>query len=195
LRGMLSPSLHGGPMKTLRSVTVLGLALGIAVIAVPGRAMTQAPTPGDRVRVVRVPDRTPIQVGTLERIAADSVWLVPTGRVGAIGIPLDRGARLEQSLGRRDRGLTGALVGLGIGAGASIGVLSMFCSSPSFECDELGIFVYFGVPPTVVGVVIGSLIGSEQWATVPLIAPGPNGTLRLGLSMRLQRPRVMHRTL
>jgi hypothetical protein len=172
-------------MKTSRSVTVLGLVLGIAVIAVPGRAMTQAPSSGDRVRVVRVPDWTQIQVGTFERIAADSVWLVPTGRAGAIGIALDRGVRLEQSLGRRNQGLTGALVGLGIGAGAWIGALSMFCSSPSFECDELAMFVFFGVPPTAIGVVVGSLMQSEQWAAVPLIAPGPNRTLRLGLSMRL----------
>jgi hypothetical protein len=90
---------------------------------------------------------------------------------------------VELSLGEKSKVVTGAAIGFGVGATASLLFLAGFCGGDTV-CggDEwLRAFAIIALPPTLVGAGIGLLIRTERWREVEL---APQAALR-----RLRAPR------
>lgn len=145
----------------------------------------QSLEPGDRVRVIRQGvDRTAL-IGQFVRSTPDSVWFRPLGQAETVGIELGSGIRLDQSLGRRSRAGTGALIGAGVGAAVTILFLSGFCGGDTL-CDgdeQLRAAAIFGLPGLALGAGIGALIRAERWAPVSPVTLRSAPRLQLGIQL------------
>jgi hypothetical protein len=147
--------------------------------------------PGTRIRVTAPRNSLDPYVGSLVQLSSDSVTLAPEGGVSALTLGLARVRRIEVSEGEKSKLVTGAAIGFGLGATASLLFLAGFCSSSDTICggDEwLTAFAVIALPPTLVGAGIGLLIRTERWREVELpptaAAPQPTATRwHLGLSL------------
>ena len=158
--------------------------------------------PGARVRVYS-PDRL---TGTIEMLSRDTLVLkteasryrMDQGRVVAWrvisrqAIPFASITRLEVTRGKKSKWLVGAVVGLGLGAAATVAFLAGFCddSDTSCEGDEyLNAFALIALPPAIVGAVIGALIKVDRWEDIPLdgirVSLRPNDHLGVAISVRI----------
>ncbi len=167
-----------------------GLLLALAGVLPAGLTAQNPPVrPGDRVRVTR-PARSPL-LGRVERLTRDSLWIAREPGGPAVGISLGERLRLERSLGRKGHALQGALVGAGTGVVATLLFLEGFCGGDNL-CDgdeEVTAAAIFVSPATLAGALIGSLVRSERWSFVPVVALTPPGgpaapaALRLGFRL------------
>lgn len=168
-------------------------ALVVALLlAAPGALEGQRPeelAPGSRVRVTAPRYFAEPYVGSLVRLTSDSITLHPESGGSALTLSLARVHSLELSAGEKSKVVTGAAVGFGLGATASLLFLAGFCGGDTV-CggDEwLRAFAVIALPPTLVGAAIGLMIRTEQWRVVqhPARAPQPFHTPRwqLGLSL------------
>jgi hypothetical protein len=112
-------------------------------------------------------------VGSLVHLSAESVTLDVESGESPLTLPLARVRSIEVSEGRGSKVVTGAAVGFGLGATASLLFLAGFCGGDTV-CggDEwLRAFTLIALPPTLVGAGIGLLIRTERWKEVGL-SPG-----------------------
>lgn len=172
------------------------LALTVLLLATPGTLAAQRAddlTPGTRIRVSAPRTSLDPYVGSLVRLSAESVTLAVESGESALTLRLARVRRIEVSGGEKPKVVTGAAIGFGVGAAASLLFLAGFCSDPDTVCggDEwLTAFAVIALPPTVVGAGIGLLIRTERWREVE---PAPRAALHplraprfhLGLSLLL----------
>jgi hypothetical protein len=152
--------------------------------------------PGQRVRVSRI-EHTPAIIGEIGAIVADTLIVRHPGGLGGTAttaIPLSSIARLQASRGQRSKWATGLLVGLGVGVGGGAVVGAATCHGDLLlttgDCAVMGAAL-FGAIGAVSGTVVGLLVKTERWETVPLdrVSPrvswGPNGRLAFGLRLGL----------
>ena len=156
-----------------------GVALAVTVLlfactgALRAQRADELP-PGTRIRVTAPRSSLDPYVGSLVRFSNESVTLDVEAGMPALTVPLTRVRRIEVSEGERSKVVTGAAIGFGLGATASLLFLAGFCSSSDTICggDEwLTAFAVIALPPTLVGAGIGLLIRTERWREVQL-APG-----------------------
>ena len=149
---------------------------------------------------VRVRDGTTEVIGTLVRLGTDSIVLRSDVRVytqgklvhEVIGIPVTADTKLDMSMGRRSKGLTGGLIGFGLGALLFGYPFAGFVESYG---EGTGAVVAAFVVPSGLGALIGYAFGSastsESWAEVSLDLPPrgdpyevTEGMVRLGLRIK-----------
>lgn len=153
---------------------------------------------GQRVRVTSAVEATPIRIGVIEAIDADTLRLQHTGKAGdtlATAIPMASIAGLQVSRGRHSRWLMG--LGIGFGAGAVTGAILGASSEDDllFTSGDKAVMggVALGVIGGAVGVVAGALTKTERWETVPIdrvtvsLVPTAGGRLRLGVRIAFGR--------
>jgi len=143
--------------------------------------------PGMRVRLTFAPDagtdRTTRVVGTLMRLGPDSVAVYDQERLAVVAAALGAAQRLEASRGRHSRAGRGALLGLAAGAAAGIGSGLIVCAAEACTSSGgdwggivIGVLGLGGaLAGTGIGALVGAMIRSERWETVPLGLPGPGG--------------------
>lgn len=184
---------------------VLMLVMLLAAIPGPTRAQDRSLRTSTRIRIqsATMDAESPASdtgwlVGTLDRLDADSLWLLldPGGRSL---IAIDRSAvrRLQVSNGRRRNPRRGAL--WGAGAGFALGLLAVAtldeCTMGTRGwtwdiCSDNQDFLILGntVAGAAWGAAIGLLITSERWVPVAhgnLIPRGAGGGPGLTLGFRL----------
>ena len=134
------------------------LALGsLLAPAASGHSVTA----GERVRVAQAGE-VPL-IGTVTE-ATDQGF-----SVGRRHFTYAETLRLDRSVGRRGHALTGAAVGLGAGAVATVLFLGAFCDAGDSPCqgDEVvRAATVFALPPTAVGALIGALVKTDRWESV-----------------------------
>ncbi len=149
--------------------------------------------PGQRMRVRSTVAHTAELVGVFEGVRADTLMVRDDDRSVATAVPLATVDRLQVSRGRHSHWMTGAAIGFAVGAvtGVIVGVAG------HNDTDWLigsGASAFLGavlLAPIGAGTgpVVGLLVRTERWQTVPLdgIGPGspagPDG--RLGVGVRL----------
>ena len=178
------------------------LALITASILLAHRADGQGAAPGQRVRLMVSGSKRPLVVGQFIRQANDSIVIRPDSALrpeGERAFLLERGHRVEQSVGFRRRTLKGVGVGLLAGAttGGVVGALTYSkpdCSS-DFICFDFGRgfsafagAMVLALPGMVIGGIIGASEKHEAWrradpAVRALIAPTAKGGVQLAASM------------
>ncbi len=158
----------------------LALALTSLLLTTPGALDAQQADqlpPGTRVRVTAPSSSLDPHVGSLVRLSSESVTIDLENGAPDLTLPLARVRRIEVSEGEGSKGVTGAAVGFGLGATASLLFLAGFCGGDTV-CggDEwLRAFAIITLPPTLVGAGIGLLIRTERWREVELV---PHASLR-----------------
>jgi hypothetical protein len=176
-------------------------------LALPLGALTaqEAPTlaTGARVRVnAPKPDCTSPEVapcyrqvvGSLEFI--DSATIIVRRENGeAVHVPREPSTRLEVSApGRCGAGRRGTCAAIGLFGGAAFGAATGLIIGHMQGCvwggQNVGCAAYLGVaiPGALVGMVVGAVVGGEDWkrADVPArlsVGPDRSGRLSLGLSV------------
>lgn len=168
-------------MPRITSIHVSALVLCAAPLAAQGMHGEAAPAPGIRVRITSSGAEEPL-TGSL---ASQDVRTIALLRApgDTVHIPWDGLERVEVSLGRRSsagKGLRrGAIIGTTIGA--MLGILLMAGDDGYFdygaEAIPLGAAggAMYG---SLIGLVVGALSRSEQWAEVrarPAIVAGSAG--------------------
>ncbi|NIR99651.1 MAG: hypothetical protein GWN99_01035 [Gemmatimonadetes bacterium] len=109
-------------------------------------------------------------VATVLGWSADSLFLDPVNGP-ELRLPLATLESLEVSRGQKSKVVTGAVVGLAVGAAAAGSFLSVFCSDSDTVCESDEVFRALAVivpPPTAVGALIGLAVRVERWESVPL---------------------------
>jgi hypothetical protein len=181
----------------VRSASLGALLAGVAWSA----ALAQAPAPvqpGQRVRVQSTVAHTPVLIGAVEAIGADTLVVRHDDGAGAgvaTAIPLSSIARLQVSRGRHSKWLTGLVLGAGVGAAAGAIIGAATHDENDFLFSAAGDAVLGAIVLTPVGaltgMVIGLLVKTERWRTVPLervsprVAWGPTGRLSVGVRIAL----------
>jgi hypothetical protein len=172
----------------------VALALTALLLATPGALQAQQAdqlSPGTRIRVTAPRSSLDPYVGSLVRFSSESVTLDLEDGAPDLTLPLARVRRIEVSEGEGSKVVTGAVVGFGLGATASLLFLAGFCSSSDTICggDEwLTAFAVIALPPTLVGAGVGLLIRKERWREVELAPRAalhrlPAPRWQLGLSL------------
>lgn len=134
-----------------------------------------AVAPGAKVRVSAPPVVEKRVVGFVVLLDRDTLVLNVEGRAEPLTVPLASVSVLEVHRGRKSRVGRGALIGLAVGAGggAIIGALatSDSCLFDPDPCPAAGAgagALFFVLPGTVIGAIIGALTRTDRWETVPL---------------------------
>jgi hypothetical protein len=172
------------------------LVMMLAVVARSGAvAQVGGPVqPGQRVRVQSTVAHTPVLIGAVEAVGTDTLVVRRADGAGAgvaTAMPLSSIARLQVSRGRHSKWLTGLALGAGVGAasGAVIGAATHKDNDILFSTGDnavLGAIVFTPVG-ALTGMVIGLLVKTERWQTVPLdrVSPsmgrGPDGRLNFAV--------------
>ena len=177
-------------MARISCIHVSALVLCAAPLAAQGMHSDAAPAPGIRVRVTTSGVEEPL-TGTLAWLDATTIALLrapgDTAHVLRDGLE-----RIEVSLGRRSnagKGLRrGALIGTTVGA--MLGILLMAGDDGYFdygaEAIPLGAAggAMYG---SLIGLVVGALSRSEQWAEVParpaIVAGSAGGGFAAGVRL------------
>jgi hypothetical protein len=179
----------------MQRAVLLGLTFA-GVVWSNAAAQTQASVqPGQRVRVRSTVAHTPELVGVVETIKPDTLMVRDDDRSMATAVPLATVDRLQVSRGRHSKWITGAAVGfvVGAGTGAILGAAghneSDFIFGPGASAF-LGAVLLAPVG-ALTGTVVGLLVKTERWQTVPLgrvgpsVGRGPDGRLTLGVRVAL----------
>jgi len=171
--------------------------LAVLLAAVAGSTvLAQAPAPvqpGQRVRVRSTVAHTPELTGVVEAVRPDTLIVRDDDRSVPTAVLLATVDRLQVSRGRHSHWITGAAVGFAVGA--ATGVIAGVAGHN--DADWLfgsGASAFLGAVLLApigagTGAVVGLLVRTERWQTVPLdaigpgVARGPDG--RLGLGVRL----------
>ena len=193
----------GGRMRALAALLLL-LATPVAWIA------AQSVAPGQRVRLIythATKGDTLRTIGTL--ISWDTTVVLargvkPTTAADTVRVPAAALTLVEVSLRRKSREGRGALLGAVAGgvAGALVGAMThedyipsdvLFggCLFASSEAEAIaGGVLILGAAGTLVGLVIGSLVKTDEWRVVPLpktalrLEPTPQGSVALTFAVR-----------
>lgn len=159
-------------------------------------ALAQAPAPvksGQRVRVRSTVAQVPELTGVVETIRPDTLMVRDDDRSVATAVPLATIDRLQVSHGRHSHWIRGAAIGFGAGVvtGATLGAASgndwLFTSSENAFIGAI-LFAPIGA---VTGAVVGLLVRTERWETVPLERLAPEvawhtgGRLNVGIRLKL----------
>lgn len=155
--------------------TALLAALTTAITSSASLGQVPGPVrPGQRVRVESTVEHTPMIIGEIGAITADTIVVRHPGGTGAIettAIPLSSIARVQASRGQHSKWLTGLGLGLGIGAGGGAIVGAATCEGDwlftTGDCALMGAAL-FGAVGAVTGTVVGLLVKAERWETVSL---------------------------
>ncbi len=172
----------------------IALALTALLFATPGALRAQRAddlAPGTRIRVTAPRSSLDPYVGALVRLSAEAITLAPDHGDSQLTLPLNRVRRIEVSEGEKSKVVTGAAIGFGVGATASLLFLAGFCASSDTICggDEwITAFAVIALPPTLVGAGIGLLIRTERWREVEFALQAASHRLRvqrwhIGLSL------------
>lgn len=177
-------------MKTIYGILVTALLF-------PAFAEAQSPTlaPGARVRVTSPNDALKRHVGVVTEMRGDSIVLA--GASGRRTVALANVTSLDVSMGTRSN--VGRYALMGLGAGALVGVVSVYASADDCESEVGGCFFVDdggleAAAVTVIsalGLVAGAIAGAahrtDRWQPVhgsfkASIAPSRSGGVRLALS-------------
>lgn len=142
-------------------------------------AQKEAPVqPGQRVRVRSTVVHTPELTGVVESIGPDTLRVRDDDRSMATAVSLATVDRLQVSRGRHSRWVTGAAIGLGVGVAAGV-LIGLTTSSEDDWLFGPGASAFlgavlFGPIGAVTGGIVGLVVRTERWETVPLdrAAPG-----------------------
>ena len=146
-----------------RGVLVVGVAASAAMTSTP--VFGQALVPGARLRVTLKGTPPTILVGTVDRVAGDTLHLRVPYRGQTVPLPLMTVASTEISRGRHSRAAKGALIGGGIGVAVGLLAFDMADPNPDLRA-RWGIL--FGLMGAGTGALIGAQSRSEKWEMVPL---------------------------
>lgn len=177
----------------MRRVMLLGVVFaGLAWSAAAAQAQTPL-QPGQRVRVRSTVAHTPEVAGVFEGVRGDSLMVRDDDRSVATAVPLATVDRLQVSRGRHSHWITGAAIGFAVGAATGViaGVAGHNDADWLFSSGASAFLGAVLLAPVgaVTGLVVGLMVRTERWQTVPLddigpgVARGPDG--RLGLGVRL----------
>jgi hypothetical protein len=160
---------------------IAALGLSAAPLAAQGMHTETAPEQGLRVRVTAAGAAEPL-TGTLAFQDATTIALLRAPGDTAL-VPLHAVERLEVSRGRRSnagRGLRrGALIGAAVGAVLGVALMADDGGYFDYGAEAIPLGAAGGAMyGSVIGLVVGALSRSEQWAEVPArpaIVLGPTG--------------------
>ncbi|MBI5836719.1 MAG: hypothetical protein HZB25_05710 [Candidatus Eisenbacteria bacterium] len=168
----------------------------LALLLAPTLAWSQGPrvlAPGDRIRITELGTTgSEPRTGTVTTAGTDSIVLKLDGVGEMMPFTWNRVASIEASHGRQRHTLTGAVIGLFVGAlsGAVLGVTQCGVSCTGEEIGNKAIAPLIGagivgIAGMGVGAAIGAIYTTERWETVPASewhASGrPDGTRGIGL--------------
>ena len=92
-------------------------------------------------------------------------------------VPISSIARLQVSSGKKRHILLGAFCGAALGVGYTL--IALRCRHPGYCEDNAGFIhaglVVLGGGGAITGALVGTVVRTEQWTTVPLPAPGSAG--------------------
>ncbi len=146
--------------------------------------------PGTRVRLSAPGLGAEPLVGRLVAIGPEYLSLDLPDDEGQQTIPRSAIARLEVSRGRQSHARHGALVGLGVGAAATV-LLTFgdYSSDVHGDLNLLAIGAGLAAGGAAIGGIVGSTRTAEQWEVVALdpvsVAVGPAGGRGVGVTVRL----------
>lgn len=152
-----------------RKVVLAGLVMGLGAGTAAGQATgDDLPRVGDRIRITTPSSSSAIK-GTL--VAADQVALTLTreGREPTrLNVARAEVAKLEVARGKKSHWLAGALAG----AGGGLVLAAVYCSNPPLgdTCDSgewAGTAAFVGAIGAASGALVGALIRTDRWVTVP----------------------------
>lgn len=174
------------------SLSTVGVLAAVWVLVQPTALRAQVADrvpPGARVRIVADGIVPRPATATVAGWRTDSLLLDMDGR-SRVPVPLASITRLEISRGRKSKLVTGAGVGLLVGAAATGVFLGMFCSDADTRCETdevVRAFAIIAPPPTAIGAVIGLSIRVERWESVSLVERAAGGDpgrgLRIGVAL------------
>jgi hypothetical protein len=142
----------------------------------------EAPVPpGIRVRVTAGSAPNAAQVGVLGELEPDALVLHRSG-LDPLTIPLPDVVKLEISRGEKGHWLAGTLIGTAVGIGAGLLIanatsvtdeeprdpLTGFAAAVSEQGMDMSIVMISTVAGAGLGALVGALIKTEKWETVPI---------------------------
>ena len=166
--------------------TILAVA---AFMLIPlGTVASQAvqPKSGDRIRITATPYALEHRTARVVSVRNDSL-ILDVAPAETLAVALAGVTQLDVSTGRRRNTLRGAGIGalIGVGSGALIGFASgddpptaFFSLSASEKAALAG--ATLGVTGLVIGAVVGTLIVSDRWTSVPLGVAKATPSLQVG---------------
>ncbi|MGD2152538.1 MAG: hypothetical protein PVG79_04670 [Gemmatimonadales bacterium] len=192
-------------MKTRNSIYLAAVLALTSPLAASGQ-QARPIAPGERIRVSSDLYFDPL-VGTLTAIESDTLMMAADWAAGpaTVRLPLASVTRLEVSRGRGTKFVQGALLGGALGAALGAIEVAAFsnwgeCWGPTVSCandEEVGVEHYLGAMAiggaigAGIGGIIGLMIGTDRWETLPLgeirigPAPGAQGGVAARLAMRI----------
>ncbi len=149
---------------------------------------------GQRVRVSAPHYTNSKYVGTLQRIGADSMWVLAEGATTPVVFPLGAVEKLEISQGRRSKWLKGTAIGFGIGAAFGVGINYAFRGGGMDGGAVAEAALRSGALGAVFGLIVGLKADPERWkrmdvpAVEPMVAlvPWPDESLVLMAGLRIR---------
>jgi len=158
------PPLSNTHMRTATLLVVLLLALNVDVV---GQQSLQR---GQRVRITAPTLGLNRHIAIFRTLDADTLVV---DNDNTVRYPLSSLARLETSIGRRSHPWRGAWIGLlsGVGLGFlvwQVGDLGCYEGASTTNCAVVLGGGLGGAIGAVSGVIVGSFIKTDRWATVPL---------------------------
>jgi len=173
--------------KVVLAGFVIGFGTGTAARQATGDDLLQV---GDRIRITTSSSSSAIK-GIL--VAADQAELTLTreGRESThLNVARSDVAKLEVVRGKKSHWLAGALAG----AGGGLALTALYCNDPPLgdTCDSgewAGTAAFFGGIGAASGALVGALIRTDRWETVPAdglkvsVSPVPGHGLALALRL------------
>jgi len=155
-----------------------------ALITLAHGAPAQTPdslSAGTRVRLI-CPSKGTI-IGTVRHWSPDAVEIKVPGQTRTASVPWSAVSAVQVSTKRRSNAGVGALVGFALGT--AMAGYAAFCTE--YEDPGAGLVfimgeVVFGLPGTLLGAIVGSLIRTDVWSEVPIAK-----TRGIGVDMRISR--------
>jgi hypothetical protein len=170
-----------------RKARAAAVAFAVVGFPLPLRAAEGSVSPlkaGDRIRV-SAPAFGKATTGRLLEVGPDVLKIQLTDRRDPVEMPRASLTSLERSLGRHSSVGKGALVGALVGAGLGIAVATKSYAGEDCDGSCTPYAVVVGAAcvgaGSLLGVIGGALIKTEQWETIPArriglsVAPRPRG--------------------
>jgi len=155
-----------------------------------GTALASGQTPdsstvsrGDRVRVTARPHSPERIEGTLVAQGEEMLTIVPRGDHATVQVPRAHVTKLEVARGKKSHWLAGALAGAAVGLVVGAAACSALqCQGPGSETQSVAMTTFLG---TATGALVGTLIRTDHWVTVPHTALEARVESSSGQSLRL----------
>ncbi|NNG16791.1 MAG: hypothetical protein HKM89_09950 [Gemmatimonadales bacterium] len=143
-----------------------------AISTVGSTAESQTRVREQRLRIRTLDDPSTVTEAWYAGQTADTLYVVwVTSQHGKPeAVPFERIGTLERSRGMKSHALQGMVVGLGVGAIASLALSSENCGGSNQDdvgsCLGQGM-VLLGVPGVALGALVGAVYRTERWEKVP----------------------------